>query len=140
MTLSRLLHRWYRTLTAVALFAMTMAFVGPLISQTQRLLEAPTHGGVMTVGTSHGIAHDSAKEADATHSGLNASHHWHMAACSYCELFLHAPGLTPPRVIPPVVPPPRHAATPAAPSAVVTAPAYPRYATRAPPPRPVSLA
>ncbi|WP_110641564.1 DUF2946 domain-containing protein [Salinicola sp. CPA57] len=124
-------HRWNRSLTALALFAMLMAFTGPLISQMQRLMEMPS--GAMAGMTHHGAA-DTHNAGDSGATGdAHLVSHFDMAACGYCDLFLHAPGLEPPREMPPVTPPPvvfRPMAMKVSPS---TAPIYPRYASRAPP-------
>lgn len=138
-------HRWYRPLTALALFAMLMAFTGPLISQMQRLMEMPTgamadmaHQGGTDVGVDtaddaerhtepHG--HDQPRAIADTH----IVHHFDMAACGYCELFLHAPGIEPPRVMPPLTPPPAALPLLASETSPAAAPIYPRYASRAPP-------
>ncbi|WP_110708835.1 DUF2946 domain-containing protein [Salinicola sp. CR57] len=125
-------HRCYRPLTALALFAMLMAFTGPLISQMQRLMEMPAHGGMMMATSHHAAAVDDHRMPSSARS-MSADDHWHMAACGYCELFLHAPGIAPPRVTPPVTPPPsaEHPLEVIAPPSPT--PVYPRYASRAPP-------
>ncbi|GHB09970.1 hypothetical protein GCM10009038_04600 [Salinicola rhizosphaerae] len=131
-------------LTAWALFAMLMAFVGPLISQTQRLMEMPAHGGLplashhmtMPSGPSAMSAHHHGTHGDAasdTRERFSAADHWHMAACGYCDLFLHVPGVAAPPAVPPTLPPPpellpRHPVALPAPALV-----HSPYAPRAPP-------
>ncbi|WP_298848266.1 DUF2946 family protein [uncultured Salinicola sp.] len=125
-------HRCYRPLTALALFAMLMAFTGPLISQMQRLMEMPAHGGMMMAPSHHaatGVDHRMPSSART----MTADDHWHLAACGYCELFLHAPGIEPPRAVPPVSPPPAVVHPPEVVAPPSPTPVYPRYASRAPP-------
>jgi hypothetical protein len=124
-------HRWYRPLTALALFAMLMAFTGPLISQMQRLMEMPTGAmaGMAHQGDAGSHGHDQPRAIDDAH----IVHHFDMAACGYCELFLHTPGIEPPRVMPPLTPPPDELPLLASETSPATAPIYPRYASRAPP-------
>lgn len=125
-------HFWqrsYRTLTALALFAMMMAFVGPLISQTQRLMDMPAHGE-----TSRSPSHMASRHVGhVSMPGPNSGSHWHMAACGYCDLFLHAPGIEPPRVVPPIAPPPPWKQPQRTVALPVAAIVYPRYSPRAPP-------
>lgn len=131
--MTRFWHRWYRSLTWLALFAMLMAFAGPLISQTQRLMDMPS-------GTAASMAHPmpssvhvhGMEETGATSKPILLSAH-DMAACGYCELFLHAPGLEPPGVVPAVTPPPAGFVTSATTVTTPSTPTYPRYVTRAPP-------
>lgn len=144
--MTRFWQRFHRSLTALALFAMLMAFTGPLISQMQRLMEMPAHGGVM-IASSHASAHHGMSSADdhrmsspapshstSSHSAsLTANDHWHMAACGYCELFLHAPGIEAPSVVVPISPTPAVFYPPLDASVPAPAPIYPRYAPRAPP-------
>ena len=97
-------HRWYRPLTALALFAMLLAFTGPLISQMQRLMEMPV--GTMAEMPRHGDAEPHVHGQPQAVDEVHILHHFDMAACGYCELFLHAPGLELPQVLPPSAPPP----------------------------------
>ncbi|MEC8917964.1 MAG: DUF2946 family protein [Pseudomonadota bacterium] len=124
-------HRWYRPLTALALFAMLLAFTGPLISQMQRLMEMPI--GTMAEMPRHGDAESHAHGQPRAVDEVHLLHHFDMAACGYCELFLHAPGLALPRVLPPSMPPPATFHPPAVAVLPSTTPVYPRYASRAPP-------
>lgn len=138
--MTRFWQRFHRSLTALALFAMLMAFAGPLISQMQRLMEMPAHGGVMIMSSATS-SHHGMSEADHRLSSapmpaemhLTANDHWHMAACGYCELFLHAPGIEAPAVVVPISPTPAVFDPPPNAGAPASAPIYPRYAPRAPP-------
>ncbi|WP_110656182.1 DUF2946 domain-containing protein [Salinicola halimionae] len=123
-------HRWYRSLTALALFAMLMAFTGPLISQMQRLMEMPT-GAV--AGMPRQVDSKLPPHGESRMVDTHIVHHFDMTACGYCELFLHTPGLAPPRVMPPLTPPPAGFLTLTIETSSATAPVYPRYASRAPP-------
>lgn len=124
-------HRWYRPLTALALFAMLLAFTGPLISQMQRLMEMPV--GTMAETPRHGDAAPHAHGQPRAVDDAHLLHHFDMAACGYCELFLHVPGLALPQVLPPSTPPPATFHPPAAVVLPSTTRVYPRYASRAPP-------
>lgn len=124
-------HRWYRPLTALALFAMLLAFTGPLISQMQRLMEMPV--GTMAEMPSHGDAEPHAHGQPRAVDDAHLLHHFDMAACGYCELFLHVPGLALPQVLPPSTPPPATFHPPVVVVLPSTTPVYPRYASRAPP-------
>ncbi|MCE3025549.1 DUF2946 domain-containing protein [Salinicola sp. DM10] len=138
--MTRLWHHCYRPLTWLALFAMLMAFVGPLVSQSQRLMEMPAHGGMplhaLQAPTHHAAAPSAAMSGGhgmRAESRFSASDHWHLAACGYCELFLHAPGIATPAVIPPPI------VSPAAPSVSAPTPLaappdpHARFSPRAPP-------
>lgn len=124
-------HRWYRPLTALALFAMLLAFTGPLISQMQRLMEMPV--GTMAEMPRHGDAEPHAHGQPRAVDDAHLLHHFDMAACGYCELFLHVPGLALPQVLPPSTPPPATFHPPVVVVLPSTIPVYPRYASRAPP-------
>lgn len=124
-------HRWYRPLTALALFAMLLAFTGPLISQMQRLMEMPV--GPMAEMPRHGDAEPHAHGQPRAVDDAHFLHHFDMAACGYCELFLHVPGLALPQVLPPSTPPPATFHPPVVVVLPSTTTVYPRYASRAPP-------
>lgn len=124
-------HRWYRPLTALALFAMLLAFTGPLISQMQRLMEMPV--GTMAEIPRHDDAEPHAHGQLRAVDDAHFLHHFDMAACGYCELFLHVPGLALPQVLPPSTPPPATFHPPVVVVLPSTTPVYPRYASRAPP-------
>ncbi|WP_282235281.1 DUF2946 domain-containing protein [Salinicola endophyticus] len=147
--MTRLWHHCYRPLTWLALFAMLMAFVGPLVSQSQRLMEMPAHGGMPSAALQAPSHHADSMpgapgvvDAAQTQAGakgergtprLSASDHWHLAACGYCELFLHAPGIATPAVIPPPIVQPA-APSVAAPTPLETPPdPHARFSPRAPP-------
>lgn len=85
-------QRYYMTL-ALACLAMTLLFVGPLISQFQ----AGHHGTAQQDTGHHHAQHDHA----APHHGTAEHHqtagaeelsHWHVL-CGYCELWQHTPTL-----------------------------------------------
>lgn len=129
LSLSARLQRW---LGYLALFAMLMMFIGPVISQTQRLLLSEASatiaastgvdnrtgvdkrtGGDKSTETSH--EHHHGHHGDSPFSKLpgspeSGSHH-DLSACGYCVLFTLVPGqamavslpdLIPPRSAPPV--------------------------------------
>ncbi|WP_187774643.1 DUF2946 family protein [Billgrantia pellis] len=84
----RLMTRWHSLLACLGLLALTLALGGPLLSQTQRLLEAEH--------ATHGAGHHRGDQATYRHGASDAaavSHTDFLAACDYCTLFLHMPGL-----------------------------------------------
>lgn len=129
--MTRFWHRWYRSLTWLALFAMLMVFAGPLISQAQRLMAMPASSETSAAYSMPMHLHGEEKVGTAAATPFVA--HIDMAACGYCELFLHAPGLEPPQVVPPVTPPPAGFVAPVTVVTTPSTPTYPRYITRAPP-------
>ncbi|ALM53639.1 DUF2946 family protein [Halomonas huangheensis] len=146
-------------LCRMALFAMLMVFVGPLISQTQQLLDTPSMATAMAHDSAGHGAHPSQDTAShhSQHSRQNQashqsqhSHHAHhqsaangnlsaanshhdLAACGYCVLFAHVPGLAIALGIADAADstPPQPAAQP--PSAGWPTPIHLRPAPRAPP-------
>nr|WP_300312880.1 DUF2946 domain-containing protein [Halomonas sp.] len=123
LSLNARLLRW---LGYLALFAMLMMFIGPVISQTQRLLLSEASatlaastgvdkraGVAQSTETSH--EHHHGHHGDSPFSKLpgspeSGSHH-DLSACGYCVLFTLVPGqamavslpdLIPPRSAPPV--------------------------------------
>lgn len=105
---------------------MLMVFVGPLVSQSQRMLE--NHGPIgdqpptIMHGTSHARADMAMHDADD------------LAACGYCTLFSHTPGIDP---TPGSLPPAGAIARPHAALTSVSGPLqlarYLRFTPRAPP-------
>ncbi|MGQ4879638.1 DUF2946 family protein [Billgrantia sp. LNSP4103-1] len=125
------MHRWHRLLVCLGLLALSLAIGGPLLSQTQRLVEtgrvahdAPHHEGHQTAQTQAPSIdrHTAPKERHTT-----------LAACDYCLFFLHMPALG----VRAVTPLDRHQSSPAPPTVgewrLVQSERYPRYRGRAPP-------
>jgi len=121
-----------RRLAWLALVAMLLVFVGPLISQSQRLLEHQQADMPM----SHAQAHSTSMAETGEHSAHGgACHHTDvLAACGYCLLFAHTPGVMPTLASPLAATPApsriRPLASPQLPHAETT---YPAFAPRAPP-------
>ena len=102
---------------------MLLVFVGPLISQSQRLLMQDPDGRVMSGAEAHALAaHD-----EMTHRSDA------LAACGYCLLFAHTPGLAPSLAPSAMAPPPTWAGALGAPPAPLAAAPYPHFSPRAPP-------
>lgn len=103
--MQRIATRWRYMMACLGLLALSLTIAGPLLSQTQRLLEtghaahgASHHGGHSaafyasrdTAHQAHGAAHsDSHRHAQL---GKTHDHHDTLAACDYCTFFLHIPG------------------------------------------------
>lgn len=105
--------RQHLHLCRMALFAMLMVFVGPLISQTQQLFETPPMATAMAHDSAGHGAHShqdtASHHGQAPQQSLHAHHahhrpspsgnpsaansHHDLAACGYCVLFAHVPGL-----------------------------------------------
>ncbi|MCE8020466.1 DUF2946 family protein [Halomonas sp. MCCC 1A11036] len=97
----RFTTRWHSLMAWLGLLALTLALGGSLLSQTQRLLGAAP----ATAGASQHVAHHpdhlhQHRAAGAEHAGPHHHAHHHaspgqdeLAACDYCTLFLHMPGL-----------------------------------------------
>ncbi|QEM83084.1 DUF2946 domain-containing protein [Halomonas binhaiensis] len=146
--------RFQRWLGYLALFAMLMMFIGPVISQTQRLLlsEASARMAASTgvdaspgVDASTGVGkstrtsheHHHGHHGDSPFSSLpgspeSGSHH-DLSACGYCVLFTLVPGQAIAVVLPDLIPP--RNAPPVAINGTRAPPsrAYTHPETRAPP-------
>ncbi|MCE8024307.1 MULTISPECIES: DUF2946 family protein [Halomonadaceae] len=88
--------RWHSLMACLGLLALTLAIGGPLLSQTQRLLEAqsaphPTHH--QTAHHHHATTAAHANAHSHGHATAANGHDDHLAACGYCPLFLHMPGM-----------------------------------------------
>lgn len=118
-----------RRLVWLALTAMLLVLVGPLISQSQRLLMQESSG--MPMAQTHSTSGVDRPE-HAGH-GEKAHHSDTLAACGYCELFAHTPGLVPSPALLTTPPAPAHPRPLATRPKPCPAPSYPRFAPRAPP-------
>ncbi|WP_422666941.1 DUF2946 family protein [Billgrantia saliphila] len=124
--------RRHRLLACLGLLALGLAIGGPLLSQSQRLLEAEH--------AAHGAPrHDEQPTShhEAYSSGEPSKHHATLEACDYCTLFLHMPGMLLGKTVAPDL---RHASPspPVVPKwRLGPGERYPRYRGRAPPPRSV---
>ncbi|SDG19673.1 Protein of unknown function [Onishia taeanensis] len=120
-----------RRLAWLALVAMLLIFVGPLISQSQRLLEHER--AVMPMAQAHVHSTSMAEtEEHSAHGG--ACHHADaLAACGYCLLFAHTPGLTPTLALLAATPAPSHARPLASTQLPHGETDHPAFAPRAPP-------
>lgn len=120
-----------RRLAWLALVAMLLVFVGPLISQSQRLLEHERADMPMPQAHAHSTSM-AETQAPSAHDGV--CHHADvLAACGYCVLFAHTPGVIPTLAPLATTPAPtriRSLASTQMPHAETT---YPAFAPRAPP-------
>lgn len=91
--MSLMTRRKQTCLTWLGLFAMLMVFVGPLISQSQRMLDNHGPTGDQSSMSSHAGHH--------AQSGMAMHDEDALAACGYCTLFSHAPGINPVSGLPP---------------------------------------
>lgn len=110
---------------------MLLIFVGPLISQSQRLLEHERADMPMAQAHVHSTSMAEAEE-HAAHGGV-CHHADDMAACGYCLLFAHTPGLVPILALLAATPAPSHARSLASTQLPHAETAYPAFAPRAPP-------
>ncbi|MGQ7246073.1 DUF2946 family protein [Halomonas sp. V046] len=150
------LHRPSRRLAWLALTAMLLVFVGPLIGQLQRLPSAddmrrahaeldqaapygmaqaahapPASAPPQAPSAERHRHHPQADSASAT--ALQGGSHHDLAACGYCVLFAHVPAQAVAVRLPDSTPVASHR-LPAAPAlAAPASSAYPAFIARAPP-------
>lgn len=135
--------RHHQLLCRMALFAMLMLFVGPLISQTQQLMAETASAGTHQGHAGH--EHHAASQPPVAHqhqgtqserlaAGLaSVSGHHDLSACGYCTLGVHLPGLSVAVSIPDALPPMTHVPWKLRPQQAWTAPFHLRPGPRAPP-------
>lgn len=121
--MSLMTRRGQTYLTWLGLFAMLMVFVGPLVSQSQRMLE---HGPPVARSASGHASHH-AQSSMAMHDADA------LAACGYCTLFAHVPGINPTLSLPPSQAIARPHTTLTNTSGVLQHARYFRFSPRAPP-------
>ncbi|WP_304524984.1 DUF2946 domain-containing protein [Halomonas sp. I5-271120] len=120
-----------RRLAWLALVAMLLVFVGPLISQSQRLLVHEQPDMPMAQAQAQATSVTETHEP-ADHGGMR--HHADaLAACGYCVLFAHTPGLVPTLAPLATTPPPTRARPVASLPLAHSEASYPAFAPRAPP-------
>ncbi|WP_168709025.1 DUF2946 domain-containing protein [Onishia niordana] len=126
------LMRRYRRMAWLALAAMLLVLVGPLISQSQRLLmQAPSD--MPMAHQAQAQATSGVDRPEHAHHGEKMHHSNAMAVCGYCELFAHTPGLVPAPAVLATPPAPAHPRPLATRPQPCPEPSYPRFAPRAPP-------
>ncbi|WP_168012417.1 DUF2946 family protein [Halomonas salinarum] len=120
-----------RRLAWLALAAMLLVLVGPLISQSQRLLMQESSG--VPVAQPQAQATSDIDRPEHADHGEKTHHSNALVACGYCELFAHTPGLVPTPALLTTPPAPAHPRPVATRPQPCPAPSYPRFAPRAPP-------
>lgn len=89
------LHRQSQTLTRgswIALFAMLMIFIGPLISQSMPMDQHASTSMAMDMPGMDHAAHGAQPAAE--HCPPQSSHHALWEKCGYCSLLFNCPALT----------------------------------------------